>query len=83
MLTETTIVDKIEIVGEFRQVGVRTATVILRDGEEVTRTYHRSVIAPGDDYSKESEEVRAVCSSLHTPELVSKYAAFTKGTVAQ
>ena len=40
-LTEETIQDKIEIVGEFKKIQVRTATVIKRDGEEIGRSFHR------------------------------------------
>ena len=74
-LTERQEADKIEIVGEFRAVQVRTATVIERDGEEVTRSYHRHVIQAGEDYSAEDAEVQAVCSAVHTAELIAAYQA--------
>ena len=47
-LIEETLVDKIEVVGDFSHVQVRTATVIKRDGEEVTRSFSRHVVAPSD-----------------------------------
>ena len=74
-LTERTEADKIEVVGPFRAVQVRTATVIERDGEELTRSYHRHVIQAGDDYSAEDAEVQAVCSAVHTAELIAAYQA--------
>jgi hypothetical protein len=74
-LTERTEADKIEIVGPFRAVQVRTATVIERDGEELTRSFHRHVIQAGDDYSAEDAEVQAVCSAVHTAELIAAYQA--------
>jgi len=74
-LTERTEADKIEIVGPFRAVQVRTATVIERDGEELTRSFHRHVIQAGDDYSAEDAEVQAVCSAVHTPEVIAAYLA--------
>jgi hypothetical protein len=74
-LTERTEADKIEIVGSFRAVQVRTATVIEKDGEELTRSFHRHVIQAGDDYSAEDAEVQAVCSAVHTPELIAAYEA--------
>jgi len=74
-LTERQEADKIEIVGEFRAVQVRTATIIERDGEEVTRSYHRHVIQAGEDYSAEDAEVQAVCSAVHTAELIAAYQA--------
>ena len=52
-LTEESFADKVEIVGEFSHVQVRTATVIKRDGEEISRSFHRHVVAPGNDYSAE------------------------------
>jgi hypothetical protein len=72
-LTERTEVDKIEIVGPYRAVQVRTATVIERDGEELTRSYHRHVVSAGDDYSNETAEVQAVCASVHTAEVIAAY----------
>jgi hypothetical protein len=45
-LTEETVQDKIEIVGDFKHVQVRTATVIKRDGTEISRGYSRHVVAP-------------------------------------
>jgi hypothetical protein len=74
-LTERQEVDKIEIVGEFRAVQVRTATVIERDGEELTRSYHRHVVSAGDDYSNETAEVQAVCAAVHTTEIIAAYQA--------
>lgn len=74
-LTEETVVDKIEVVGDFSHVQVRTATIIKRDGEEISRAVHRHIIAPGDDYSAEEAKVQAVCSAVHTQEVIDAYAA--------
>ena len=73
-LTEETVEDKIEVVGEFKHVQVRTATIIRRDGEEISRTYHRHIIQPGDDYSGQSSDVQAVCSAVHTQAIKDAYA---------
>ena len=67
--------DKIEIVGEYKSIQVRTKTAIVEDGVELSSGYHRHVITAGDDYSNESAEVQAVCAALHTPELVAAYVA--------
>lgn len=72
-LTEASVVDKIEIVGEFRAVQVRTATVIYRDDVELNRSFHRHVIQAGEDYSGEDAEVQAVCEAVHTPEVIAAY----------
>ena len=74
-LTERTVEDKIEVVGDFKHVQVRTATVIERDGVEISRSFHRHVIAPGDDVSGESTEVQAICAAVHTDEIKAAYAA--------
>ena len=79
-LTERTEVDKIEIVGPYRAIQVRTATVIERDGEELTRSYHRHVVQAGDDYSNETAEVQAVCSAVHTAEVIAAYQALQQET---
>jgi hypothetical protein len=52
-LTERTIIDKIEIVGDFKHIQCRHATVIERDGVEISRSFHRHVIAPSDDVTGE------------------------------
>ena len=74
-LTEDTVQDKIEIVGDFKHVQVRTATVIKRDGVEISRSFHRHVIAPGDDVSGEPAEVQAICAAVHTAEVIAAYQA--------
>jgi hypothetical protein len=72
-LTEESYADKIEIVNNHVQV--RVATVIKRDGEEISRSFHRHVLSPGDDYSAEEAKVKAVCAAVHTPEVVEAYKA--------
>ena len=75
MLTEETVQDKIEIVGDFKHVQVRTATVIKRDGEEISRSFHRHVVSPGDDITGESTEVQAICTAVHTQSIKDAFAA--------
>ena len=75
-LTKETIEDKIEVVGPYKAVQVRTATVVKEDGVELTRSFSRKVISAGDDYSGESTEVQAICAAVHTSEVVSAYAAY-------
>lgn len=74
-LEKTVAADKIEIVGTYKAVQVRTATVITEDGVELSRNFHRHVIQPGDDYSGEEAEVQAVCAAVHTDEIKAAYAA--------
>jgi len=74
-LTERTVEDKIEIVGDYKTVQVRTATVIERDGVEISRSFHRHVVAPDADISGESAEVQAVCNAMWTQEVKDAYAA--------
>ena len=74
-LTEETVQDKLEIVGEFKHIQVRTATIIKRDDVEISRTFHRHVVAPGDDASTESDDVKALVTQFHTDAVVTAYNA--------
>ena len=74
-LTERTVEDKIEIVGDFKHIQVRTATVIERDGVEISRSFSRHVVAPDADVSGESAEVQAIAAAVHTDEVKAAYAA--------
>jgi len=67
--------DKIEIVGEFKAVQVRTCTKVLEDGVELSSGYHRHVVVAGQDYSNESAEVQAICAAVHTDAVVTAYEA--------
>ena len=76
-LTEETIQDKIEIVGDYKMVQVRTAVVIKRDGTEISRSFSRHVVAPdisADDLANESAEVQAICKAVHTNSIKTAYA---------
>ena len=67
--------DKIEVVGEFKIVQVRTATIIKEDGAEISRSFSRHVVAPDADISGESAEVQAICGAVHTDAVKSAYEA--------
>lgn len=67
-------VDLIEVL-ETGCVQVRTRTSILEDGQQISGTYHRHVVAPGDDYSGENSRVQAICTATHTPEVIAAYKA--------
>lgn len=69
-LTEAVEVDKVEIVGPYKAVQVRVATVIYKDDVEISRGFHRHVISAGDDYSNETSEVQAICAAVHTQEVI-------------
>ena len=73
-LTEETVQDKIEVVGEFKHIQVRTATVIKKDGVEISRSFHRHVVAPDADTSNESADVKAIAAQVHTDEIKAAYA---------
>ena len=67
--------DKIEIVGDYKHVQVRTCTKVLEDGEELSSGFHRHVVTAGQDYSNESAEVQAICAVVHTADVISAYEA--------
>jgi hypothetical protein len=67
--------DKIEIVGDYKAVQVRTCTKVMEDGVELSSGFHRHVVTAGDDYSNESAEVQAICAVVHTADVISAYEA--------
>jgi len=73
-LIEKTIIDKIEVI-ENNSIQIRTATVIEKDGTELTRTFHRHVLAPGDDVSGEDPKVQAIATAIWTEEIIAAYSA--------
>ena len=76
-LTKTEIVDKIEVVdcGDWSMVQVRTATVIKEDDTELSRSFHRHVVSPADDWSSESDKVKGICDVVHNDTTKAAYEA--------
>ena len=74
-LTKEITQDRIEVVGEFKVVQVRTKTAVLEDGVELSSGFHRHIVTAGDDYSNESAEVQAICAAVHTDAVVEAKAA--------
>ena len=75
MLEKVISQDKIEIVGEFKHIQIRTCTKVLEDGIELSSGFHRHVVSAGDDYSAESAEVQAICAVIHTDAVIAAKAA--------
>tara|TARA_R100001591_G_scaffold93762_1_gene99678 strand:+ start:539 stop:796 length:258 start_codon:yes stop_codon:yes gene_type:complete len=73
-ITKEVIQDKIEVVGDFKHIQVRTATVIKEDGVELSRSFHRHVVAPNDDSTNESADVKAMVAQFHTDAVKKAYA---------
>ncbi len=73
-ITKETIQDKIEVVGDFKHIQVRTATVIKEDGIEISRSFHRHVISPNSDSTNESADVKAMVAQFHTDKVKQAYA---------
>jgi hypothetical protein len=76
-LEKVKIVDRIEVI-ENGTVQIRTKTAIMEDGEQISGTFHRHVVAPGDDYSKQDAHVKAICNATHTAAVVAAYKAAAK-----
>ena len=74
MLEKLIIVDRIEVL-ENGCVQVRTKTAIMEDGKQISGSFHRHVVAPGDDYSAEDARVQAICEATFTAEVVAAYQA--------
>ena len=75
-ITKETQIGKIEVVGKHKSVQVRTDTVVMEDGEELSRKYHRHVLSPDADISAENAEVQAVCNAVWTNEIKANYETF-------
>ena len=82
-LTEETVQDKIEVVGDFKHIQVRTATIIKKDGVEISRSFHRHVVAPDADTSGESDDVKAIATQVHTKAIKDAYAAHLAASVPE
>ena len=75
-LTKTVEVDQVEVVGPYKHVQVRTATIIKEDGTELNRSFHRKVLDPGSldgsdnlvnrNISGETAEVQGICNTVWT-----------------
>jgi len=84
-LTESIEYDKIEVVGIYKAVQVRKATVIKKDGTELTRSYERYVLQSGTlddsdnlvdtDLSAQPAEVSAICNAVWTTEVKNAWKA--------
>jgi len=73
-ITKEVLVDRCEVLGDYKQLQVRTATRIKEDGVLISTSYSRHVVAPGDDLSGEDALVQAVGGAVHTSAVIAAYA---------
>ena len=73
-LTKLVVIDSIEVL-ESGHIQVRQATKIMEDGIELSKSYHRWVVSPGDDYSTQDERVKKVAEVVHTKDIIDTYKA--------
>lgn len=74
MLEERSVIDQITIL-EDGQIQLRRADKVFRDGVEIAKSYHRHVIAPGDDLTHEDQRVQKVARAIHTTKVIADYRA--------
>ena len=74
MITKEAVIDQITVC-ENGIVLYREATRIIEDGKELTKTYHRSSLTPGQDLTSQPANVVAICNVAWTPEVVAAYQA--------
>ena len=84
-LTKTTEEDKIEVVGEYKYIQIRTATVVKEDGKELSRSFHRKSLNPGKldasdnwvdtDVSAESADVKGIATTVWTQSIKDAFKA--------
>ena len=75
-ITKETQIGKIEVVGKYKSVQVRTDTVVMEDGEELSRKYHRHSLTPDAVITGEHADVQAVCNAVWTQNVKDAYATF-------
>jgi hypothetical protein len=73
-LTKEVAIDKIEVM-ELGQIQVRQITRIMEDGNELSSSFHRWMLAPGDDVSAQPAKVQAIANAIWTDEVISAYQA--------
>jgi len=73
-LIEKQIIDLIQLI-ENNSIQVRTATIIEKDGTEISRTFHRHVVSPGDNVTNEDPKVQAIANAIWTEEVIATYQA--------
>lgn len=72
MLTKQVVIDQIEVT-EHSVIQVRTVTRIIEDGMQLTKTYHRHCLSPGDDLTGQDKRVIAIAKAVWTKEVVAKF----------
>lgn len=74
-LTKEVRVDKLEIIGDFKLVQCREATIVLEDGKELSRSFFRHVLTADMDISGEPQETQDVCNAVWTDAVKTAWAA--------
>ena len=74
MITKQTVIDQITV-QENGIILYREATKIIEDGVEITKTYHRSSLTPGQDLTGQPDKVIAIAQAAWTPEVIAAYQA--------
>ena len=83
MAIEKTITDdRLEVVGDYKHIQVRTATIVSEDGVELSRAYHRRVIVPDEDITAESAEIQGIANATWTDEVKAAWATLQAETEA-
>ena len=79
-IIKETEIAKIEVVGQYKVIQVRTDTVIKEDGKEISRSPHRHVVHPDDDISGEVAEVQAICNAAWTDEIKAAWKTYSENS---
>ena len=78
-LTKEIIVDKLEIVGDYKKIQIREAIVVSEDDVELVRKFHRRVISPNyasASLAEENSEIQAVAAAVWTDDIKSSYTTY-------
>jgi DNA-binding transcriptional LysR family regulator len=79
-LSETKVIDQITVT-ENGTVLYREATRILKDGEQIAQTFHRTSLTPAQDLTGQPAQVAAICNAAWTPDVIAAYQAEQERTI--
>ena len=68
--------DKVEIVGDYKAVQCRQATIVKEDSVEISRSFHRHVLHPDSDISGEAQEIQDICNAVWSDEVKQAWSDF-------
>ena len=77
-IVKETKIDRIEIVGEYKNLQVREKISILENGKEISSSFHRYILSPEHDLNNQTDEIKKICEVVWTDEIKTAYTMHIK-----